>query len=92
MFCTSFSIVLSLGGFLPPPPQVKDQTAALRNIHRLLRPGGEALLVFLAKNPIFDAYRRMAAGDKWASVMKVDTFIEKKKKEYMSVRVPLETV
>ncbi len=50
---------------------VRDQQSALGNIHRLLRPGGEALLVFLAKNPVFDAYRRMAKDPRWAPYMEV---------------------
>ncbi len=50
---------------------VRDQGAAMRNIHRLLGPGGEALVVFLAKNPLFDAYRRMAADPRWQRIMKV---------------------
>ena len=50
---------------------IKDQGVALHNIHRLLEPNGEALMVFLAKNPLFEVYRKLAAKPEWASIMQV---------------------
>lgn len=50
---------------------IRDQGVALHNIHRLLEADGEALLVFLAKNPIFDAYRRQAKKPEWSQYMQV---------------------
>ena len=56
---------------------IKDQGVALDNIHRLLEPnGGEALLVFLAKNPLFEVYRKMAAKPEWASIMEVRLLVD----------------
>jgi len=48
---------------------VKDLPAAVRNIHQLLVHQGEALLLFLASNPIFQMYRQMASSCKWAPYM-----------------------
>ncbi len=50
---------------------VKDQATALSNIHRLLEADGEILLVFLARNPLFSAYRRLAEKDAWKGYMQV---------------------
>ena len=50
---------------------VRDLPAAVRNIHSLLLQGGQALLVFLASNPVFRMYRILAANIKWAQYMKV---------------------
>jgi len=55
---------------------VKDQSAAFRNVHRLLEDDGECLLVYLASNPLFDAYRRLAQKPRWSNVMSdVETFV-----------------
>lgn len=54
---------------------VKDQNVALLNIHRLLEEGGEALLVFLAKNPLFDAYRRLSLNNEWSEYMAVSILL-----------------
>uniref|UniRef100_A0AAG5D3Q7 Methyltransferase type 11 domain-containing protein n=1 Tax=Anopheles atroparvus TaxID=41427 RepID=A0AAG5D3Q7_ANOAO len=48
---------------------VQSQHAAFSNIHRLLRPGGECLLVFLANNPIFDIYNQLSRSPKWSKYM-----------------------
>jgi len=48
---------------------VPDLPAALHNIHQLLVPGGECLLVFLANNPIFRMYRLLAQTEKWRLFM-----------------------
>ncbi len=55
---------------------LKDQSVALRNIHRLLETGGEALLVFLARNPVFEVYRRVAKMPRWQQYMSdVERFV-----------------
>eukprot|EP00095_Tigriopus_kingsejongensis_P002146 snap_masked-scaffold583_size130250-processed-gene-0.6 protein:Tk02146 transcript:snap_masked-scaffold583_size130250-processed-gene-0.6-mRNA-1 annotation:"AGAP005256-PA" len=48
---------------------IKDHGIALHNIHRLMEFNGEAVLVFLAKNPIFAVYRKMARKPEWSSYM-----------------------
>ena len=50
---------------------IHDQLSCLQNLHALLRPGGEALLVFLASNPLFATYESMSMEDRWAPYMKV---------------------
>lgn len=50
---------------------IEDQGVALHNIHRLLEVNGEGLLVFLAKNPIFTVYRKMAKKIRWQQYMEV---------------------
>lgn len=55
---------------------VQNQKKAIQNIHDLLKPKGDCLLVFLAQNPIFEMYKRMAASTKWSKYMTdVDRFI-----------------
>ncbi|XP_026465527.1 juvenile hormone acid O-methyltransferase-like [Ctenocephalides felis] len=55
---------------------VQNQKRAAKNIYDLLLPGGDCLLVFLARNPIFDVYRRMASNPRWAPYMKdADRFV-----------------
>ncbi|KAF4520275.1 hypothetical protein B566_EDAN010743, partial [Ephemera danica] len=51
---------------------VSDQRRAMMNMYELLEPNGELLLVFLAQNPIFTAYERLAAGNKWGKYMQDD--------------------
>lgn len=48
---------------------VQDQRQAMKNIYNLLAPGGDCLLAFLAQNPIFEIYKRMATNRKWAPFM-----------------------
>ena len=40
-------------------------------MYQLTNPEGEILLVFLASNPIFTMYQRMAERTEWAQYMKV---------------------
>lgn len=55
---------------------VQNQKKALQNIHDMLGPKGDCLLVFLAQNPIFEIYKRMSESMKWAKYMTdVDRFI-----------------
>ncbi|KAJ1519495.1 hypothetical protein ONE63_004780 [Megalurothrips usitatus] len=48
---------------------VQDQRGAMHSICRLLSPGGEALLVFLAGGPIFKLWEKMAKNPKWTDYM-----------------------
>ncbi|GLH06448.1 Juvenile hormone acid O-methyltransferase [Gryllus bimaculatus] len=48
---------------------VVDQRTALRNIHSLLRPGGEALLSLVANSPMFDTYITMQNNPRWCEFM-----------------------
>lgn len=48
---------------------VRDLPRAVTNIYQLLVNQGEALLIFLASNPIFRMYRLVAAGSKWGAYM-----------------------
>jgi len=43
----------------------------MEHMYDILKPGGEVLLVFLASNPIFTMYERMAERTEWAEYMKV---------------------
>ena len=53
---------------------IRDLASVLRNIKELLVEGGEAMVIFLASNPIFRMYRIMATKPKWAQYMKVTLF------------------
>lgn len=50
---------------------VQDQWSAMKNIYDILQDGGEALLLFLASNPIYTLYEIMARTKKWAPYMHV---------------------
>ena len=50
---------------------MRDLGAAVKNMSSLLVEGGEALVIFLASNPVFRMYRTMAATIKWKQYMKV---------------------
>lgn len=55
---------------------VEDQKCAIRNMYQLLKPGGDLLVGFLAKNPIYDIYKEMSSKNEWAKHMTdVDHFI-----------------
>ncbi len=43
----------------------------MEHMYDILKPGGEVLLVFLASNPIFTMYERMAERTEWTEYMKV---------------------
>ena len=47
---------------------------ALRNVHSLLRTGGETLLVFLARQPVFKVYEIQSRKPEWQPYMKVRLF------------------
>ncbi|XP_058466096.1 juvenile hormone acid O-methyltransferase isoform X2 [Malaya genurostris] len=48
---------------------VKYQTMAFSNIYALLKSGGDCLLAFLARNPIFDIYDQLSRSSKWTKYM-----------------------
>ncbi|CAD7079460.1 unnamed protein product [Hermetia illucens] len=53
-----------------------NQKKAIKNIFDLLKHDGDCLLVFLAKHPIFDVYKKLSQNNKWAPFMEdVDRFI-----------------
>ncbi|XP_034246514.1 juvenile hormone acid O-methyltransferase [Thrips palmi] len=55
---------------------VLDQSGAVKNIYRLLAPGGETLLVLLARSPVFELYEKMAVIPEWSEYMRdSDRFI-----------------
>ncbi|XP_045610833.2 juvenile hormone acid O-methyltransferase [Procambarus clarkii] len=55
---------------------VQGQHACLNNMYQLLQPGGEALLVFLAHNPLFTMYQNMSHKSRWHQYMQdVNNFV-----------------
>ncbi|KAF2903031.1 hypothetical protein ILUMI_03149 [Ignelater luminosus] len=48
---------------------IQDQRKALSNILKMLRPGGDMLLTFLASNPIFEIYESLSKSGRWESYM-----------------------
>lgn len=52
-------------------------------MYDMLQPGGEVLLVFLASNPIFTMYERMAERTEWAEYMNVRVYVGSRKTEAM---------
>lgn len=55
---------------------VTNQKCAIRNLYKLLKPGGDMLVGLLAQNPIYDIYKEMAVDSKWSEYMRhVDDFI-----------------
>jgi hypothetical protein len=47
---------------------------ALRNVHSLLRTGGETLLVFLGTHPVFKVYEIQSRKPEWQPYLKVRLF------------------
>lgn len=43
----------------------------MKQLFQITKPKGELLLVFLASNPVFTMYERMAERTEWAEYMKV---------------------
>ncbi|KAL0267368.1 UNVERIFIED_CONTAM: hypothetical protein PYX00_009656 [Menopon gallinae] len=55
---------------------IPNQRLALENIHKLLKPGGDALLVLLAKSPVFSLYDKLSGLATWKEYMQdVENFI-----------------
>lgn len=50
---------------------VKDQRKAFENVASLLTPGGECLLQFCARNPLFEVWRDVARTERWRPHMTV---------------------
>lgn len=49
---------------------------AFENISKFLKPGGDCLVTFMTKNPIFEIYEKLAADNKWNRFMKdVEKFV-----------------
>jgi len=48
---------------------IQDQRKALANILKMLKPGGDILVTFLATNPIFDIYESLSKNGRWESYM-----------------------
>ncbi|GLH02204.1 Juvenile hormone acid O-methyltransferase, partial [Gryllus bimaculatus] len=63
-----------------------DQRMALRNMNVLLAPGGEALLAFLAKCPIFNVYESLAKYPQWRRYM---TDVRKYVSPYQNCKDPV---
>ncbi|CAH1957088.1 unnamed protein product [Acanthoscelides obtectus] len=61
---------------------VRRQRQAFQNIYKLLKPGGDALLAFLATNPIYDIHQIMASNEKWKHYMKTDYIAPYHKKKH----------
>ncbi|CAN7986460.1 unnamed protein product, partial [Ixodes hexagonus] len=49
---------------------IKDQRSALANIARLMAPGGECLLQFCARTPVYALWRDFAQMSRWRSCIK----------------------
>ncbi|KAJ6645467.1 Juvenile hormone acid O-methyltransferase [Pseudolycoriella hygida] len=48
---------------------VSDQKTCMRNFNKLLRPGGNMLLIFLGNHPVYDVYQEQSKNIKWAEYM-----------------------
>lgn len=48
---------------------IPNQSLCLHNFHKLLKPGGDMLLVFLGYHPIYDVYKELSLDIKWAAYM-----------------------
>ena len=42
---------------------------ALKNINSILKPGGDCLIAFLTRNPIFEIYDQLSRSVKWSKYM-----------------------
>lgn len=42
----------------------------MENLYKMLKPGGDMLLSFLASNPVFNIYEKMSQNLKWKPYMK----------------------
>ncbi|KAJ8919547.1 hypothetical protein NQ315_002168 [Exocentrus adspersus] len=49
---------------------VSKQRQAFKNMYRMLKPGGDMLLCFLANNPIYDVHLYMSEHPRWKTYMK----------------------
>lgn len=54
---------------------VHNQKMAVQNLYKLLKPGGDLLVVFLAQHPLYDFYKKQSQDKRWAQYMAdVDEF------------------
>lgn len=49
---------------------VQNQKILYHNFFKLLKPGGDMLLLFLFRTPIYDTYKQLSMNSKWAKYMK----------------------
>lgn len=48
---------------------VQNQSTCMQNFYKLLKPGGDVLLLLLAKHPLYDAYKHQSQDNRWAKYM-----------------------
>lgn len=48
---------------------VKDHNLCLRNFYKLLKPGGDTLLLLLTYTPIYDLYKQQSEDSRWSKYM-----------------------
>lgn len=48
---------------------IKNQKMCIQNFYKLLKPGGDMLLVFLASHAGYDAYKQLSRDNRWAQYM-----------------------
>lgn len=54
---------------------VHNQKTAIKNLYKLLKPGGDLLVAFVAQHPIYDFYKQQSRDIRWAQYMTdVDEF------------------
>ncbi|KAJ8946514.1 hypothetical protein NQ318_004649 [Aromia moschata] len=49
---------------------VTKQRQAFANMYKMLKPGGDMLLTFIVRSPVYDIYRAMVQNNKWQPYMK----------------------
>lgn len=48
---------------------IQNQKVCIQNFHKLLKPGGDMLLVFLSNHSVFDVYKNQSQNNRWAEYM-----------------------
>ncbi|XP_037029776.1 juvenile hormone acid O-methyltransferase-like [Bradysia coprophila] len=49
---------------------IKNQNVCIANFNKLLKAGGDVLIAFLVKHPMYDAYEHLAKSSRWGEYMK----------------------
>ncbi|KAG4079972.1 hypothetical protein HA402_006284 [Bradysia odoriphaga] len=49
---------------------IQNQSVCIENFNKLLKPGGDVLIVFLVKHPMYDAYEHLSKSNRWGEYMK----------------------